>query len=190
MILRISAALVCLLFVVSSASAQCSNCAQGPVFAQSAAAPVYYNSVSYAQPMSQMQMVYTAAPVSSGCGSCGQTSAIMPASTGCSGCAQTAAPIGTYTSAPVSTGCASCAQTVMVQPTTGTYTSMAPISNCSSCAQIAVAQPACGSCNTGCTSCAQPVSTSCCNAPCATCDNTSRTRWFSIGARRGSRCCN
>lgn len=53
MILRLSSALICLLFAVSTASAQCSSCSQGsaPVFSQGVSAPVYSSTV-YAQPMS------------------------------------------------------------------------------------------------------------------------------------------
>jgi hypothetical protein len=52
MILRLSSALICLLFVASTASAQCSSCAQGsaPVFGQGVSAPMY-SSNAYAQPV-------------------------------------------------------------------------------------------------------------------------------------------
>lgn len=168
MILRISSALVCLLFVVSTASAQCSSCAQGPVFNQGVSAPVYYNSVAYAQPVSQMQVAYAVAPAQSACGSCGQTAAAMPVNSGCSSC---------------------CGQSVMAQPACGTYTS-APV-NTGCCGQSVMAQPACGACtaapvNAGCSSCVQPT---CRTNECASSGNGLRTRVLSIGSRRNSRCC-
>lgn len=176
MILRISSALVCLLFVVSTASAQCSSCAQGPVFAQGVAAPVYYSSVAYAQPVSQMSAV---APVQSACGSCAQTAAVMPACNDCcnSGIRGILArrDRGTCTSAPVNNCCTSCAQPVVAQPACG----------CNSVAPVAVPV------NTGCSSCAQTACPTDCNTQCATtCDNSPRTRVLSIGSRRSSRCCN
>jgi hypothetical protein len=126
--------------------------------------------VSYAAPMSSgcstcgnVQPVSYAAPVSTGCASCGtaQASYSAPISSGCSTCGDVQQV--SY-AAPVSTGCSSCGTAV-------SYAAPVMDSGCSSCGTAVVAAPTC---------CETPVASDC---------QPQRTRIFAnLGSRRNN-CC-